>query len=50
MNFSKEEITQIAGDEVEETNIRGNPTYDWIDVVGIPQRPTELKSNLYGET
>ncbi|KKR42508.1 MAG: hypothetical protein UT76_C0021G0007 [Candidatus Woesebacteria bacterium GW2011_GWB1_40_12] len=47
MEFSKEEITQIAGDEVIETNIKDNPKYEWIDVVGIPQRPEGLQSNLY---
>lgn len=30
-----------------ESNIEGNPKYQWVDIVGIPQRPTELKSSLY---
>ncbi len=47
MEFSKEEITQIAGENVEETFIKGNPTYEWVDIVGIPQRPAELKSSIY---
>lgn len=47
MEFSKEEITQIAGDGVIESNINDNPKYEWIDIVGIPQRPSELQSNLY---
>ncbi|GIW69902.1 MAG: hypothetical protein KatS3mg101_0649 [Patescibacteria group bacterium] len=47
MGFTKEEITSIAGDEVLESNIKYNPKYQWIDIVAIPQRPEELKSNLY---
>jgi UDP-N-acetylmuramyl pentapeptide synthase len=30
-----------------DTAIKSNPTYEWIDVVGIPQRPPHLESNLY---
>ena len=33
-----------------ESNIAGNPKYEWIDVVAIPQRPLELKSNLFFTT
>jgi hypothetical protein len=47
MKFSKEEITQIAGDEIQETNIEDNPKYDWVDIVGIKERPEDTTSNLY---
>jgi hypothetical protein len=47
MEFTKEEITHIAGDEVVESNIESNTKYQWIDVVAIPQRPAELKSSLF---
>lgn len=47
VKFSKDEITCIADGEVLETNIEGNPKYDWIDVVAIPPRPTDLRSNLF---
>lgn len=47
MEFSQEEITSIAGEEVEEVTIKNNPTYEWVDVVGIPQRPADVRSNLY---
>ncbi len=47
MEFYKEEITQIAGNEAIENNIEGNPKYQWVDIVWIPQRPEDLASNLY---
>jgi len=50
MRFNNEEIKSIVGEEIEDTNIEGNPEYDWIDVVGVPQRPKDLKSNLYMTT
>ena len=31
MRYSKEEITQLAGDEVLESNIKENPEYKWIE-------------------
>lgn len=42
-----EDITRIAGDEIKGTNIAENPKYDWIDIVGIPQRPKKIPLNLY---
>ncbi len=49
MELSKEEIITIGGDEVVESNIEGNPNYKWVDIVGIPQRPLDLKEkdNFY---
>jgi len=47
MQFNNEEIRTIAGEEFEDTNIRDTTEYDWIDVVGLPQRPSDLESNLY---
>lgn len=50
MRFNNEEIKSIVGEEIEDTNIKGNPEYDWVDVVWVPQRPKDLKSNLYMAT
>ncbi|NMB91808.1 hypothetical protein GYA37_03090 [candidate division WWE3 bacterium] len=47
MDFSKEEITQIAGNEIEKDNVKDNPKYEWVDIVKISERPDDLKSNLY---
>lgn len=47
MNFFKEEITQIAGDEVIEDKIKDNPKYDWVDIVNIPERPDDIESSLF---
>ncbi len=47
MNFLKEEITQIAGDEVIEDKIKDNPKYDWVDIVNIPERPDDIESSLF---
>ncbi len=50
MQFSHEEVLDIAGDNLIESDIKNNPDYEWIDIVGIPQRPVELKDNLYFAT
>lgn len=42
MKFDYEGIKDITGHEMVESNIKGNPSYEWIDIVGIPQRPTDL--------
>ncbi len=47
MRFSKESITEIAQDTLVEDRISGNPTYQWIDIVGIPQRPKNVASSLF---
>lgn len=47
MKFDYEGIKDITGHEMVESNIKGNPSYEWIDIVGIPQRPTDLKSSLF---
>lgn len=47
MVFEKDQIIEIAGDLVEEDTIRRNTKYEWVDIVGIPQRPENLKRSLY---
>ena len=50
MRFSKEEIVSIAGDNMEATTLDSPSSLEWIDLVGIPQRPESLKENLYFAT
>ncbi len=40
-------IKEIASDLIEEDRIRRNKKYEWVDIVGIPQRPESLESSLY---
>jgi hypothetical protein len=47
MRFNKEEVSSIAGENLINDKIAGNPDFNWIDVVGIPKRPVELEANLY---
>ncbi len=50
MNFTKNEINEISDDLTIEDNIEGNPLYEWMDVVGLTQRPQNLDSSLYFAT
>ncbi len=50
MRYSKESLIDIGGDVIVEDKTRSNPTYDWIDIVGIPQRPEYLKQSLFFAT
>lgn len=50
MEFSKEEVTEIADDLLIEDKVISNPSYEWIDVLGITQRPAELSQSLYFAT
>ncbi len=50
MRFEKEQIKAIAGDLFEGDNIKKNTKYQWVDIVGIPPRPENLKKSLYFTT
>lgn len=47
MILEKDQIIDIAGNLVEEDRIQKNTKYEWVDIVGIPQRPDDLKKSLY---
>lgn len=47
MILEKDQIKEIAGNLVEEDRIPENRKYDWVDIVGIPQRPEDLKRSFY---
>jgi len=47
MLLEKDQVKEIAGNLVEEDRIPGNRKYEWVDIVGIPQRPEDLKKSLY---
>lgn len=47
MHLEKDQIIEIAGNLVEEDRIPRNRKYEWVDIVGIPQRPEDLKKSLY---
>lgn len=48
MRFNKDQITNIAGEDLLGTEGKDkNKPYEWIDIVGIPQRPPKLNSSLY---
>jgi hypothetical protein len=52
MSLTKEKIVRAAQSTILKDCIPGNPEYQWIDIVGIPQRPNAdtLKSSLYVAT
>lgn len=50
MIYSKESIVNISEDLILEQSIKGNPNYDWIDIVAIPQRPGNPKRSLFFAT
>lgn len=52
MSFSKEQILEASSDLVIADKIKDGSTYQWIDIVGIPQRPSpqHLRSSLYFTT
>lgn len=50
MILEKDQIIDIAGNLVEEDRIRKNKKYEWVDIVGIPQRPEDIKKSLYFTT
>lgn len=50
MRYSKEGIINIAPELILEDRVQGNPQYEWIDQLGITQRPSKLKSSLYFAT
>lgn len=47
MILDKDQVIEIAGNLVEEDKIARNTKYEWVDIVGIPQRPKNLKKSLY---
>ena len=47
MSYSKESISEMAGDLIKSDQLPSNKRYEWIDLVGIPQRPEALKDSLY---
>lgn len=50
MEFSKDDILEAADDLLIEDNIKSNLSYEWVDVLGITQRPTDLERSLYFAT
>lgn len=47
MRFSKERIIDISRDLIIEDTLTGNPEYQWIDIVGIPERPSQMINSLF---
>ncbi len=47
MSYSKEFILETAGDLIKKDQLPANKRYEWLDFVGIPQRPETLKDSLY---
>lgn len=50
MQFTKLDIITIGAELIIEDHIKGDPTFDWIDIVGIPQRPENIANSLYFAT
>lgn len=50
MSFSKEYIIDTVGGIVKKDALPPNKNYEWIDFVGIPQRPENTKNLLYCAT
>jgi hypothetical protein len=50
MKYTTENIVDIAGDELIDNNIKQDKPYDWLDIVGIPQRPNDLTTPLFFAT
>ncbi|OGD78669.1 hypothetical protein A2368_02030 [Candidatus Collierbacteria bacterium RIFOXYB1_FULL_49_13] len=47
MKFSKESLVNVSRDLIVEERLRDSRGYRWVDVVGIPQRPDNLKDVLF---
>ncbi len=47
MILEKNRIIEIAHDLVEIDRIKENKRYEWVDMVGIPQRPEKLDKSFY---
>lgn len=50
MRYSKEDIINTAPDLILEDHVHGNHQYEWVDQIGITQRPQDLQSSLYFAT
>ncbi|MBI5358592.1 hypothetical protein HZB69_03150 [Candidatus Amesbacteria bacterium] len=50
MSFANKEIVGLADELIIENHVSGDHLYDWIDIVGITQRPEKLKKSLYFTT
>ena len=50
MKYTNEEVTSIAGDLLIQDNSGPEKPYEWMDVVGITQRPKDLQDSLYFTT
>ena len=50
MRYSKENLIDIGDKLILEDKNSNNPNYNWIDIVGIPQRPDDLQKSLFFAT
>lgn len=50
MRYSKSDIIDLAGKLLLEDKVKGNPDYEWIDIVGLKQRPRDLQTALFFAT
>lgn len=48
--FETERIKEVASDLIVRDNLKVDKRYQWVDVVGIPQRPSRLDTSLYFAT
>ena len=47
MRFGTKKIIDVAHDLIQKNEIKEDAAYQWIDIVGIPQRPKSLKAVSY---
>lgn len=47
MKYTLNKLLALAGDLVLENTITSDVNYDWLDIIGLPQRPAELTNNLF---
>lgn len=47
MSYSKEYLSETVNDITKRNTLPNNKKYEWVDLVGIPQRPEFLKNSLY---
>lgn len=47
MRFKTKKIIDVAHDLIQKNEIKEDVVYQWIDIVGIPQRPKDLESSLF---